>query len=859
MTIWLKSVGKDSTLCGTITVRETVLYDRTCKGCGNEFSTTNANRKRCAANCGRASGNQARHSRRLVNEITFVGVDGEGVDRPDGNHEYVMLSVGDKTLWDNGSQLSLGSILSFLYECYTEQPDAAYVGFFLGYDFIQWQKLLPEREARLLLTDHGIAQRKSKRKSRANPFPDAVVWEGWEIDIMAGRRFKLRPHVHHRSDFTGLCRNRTCLLDMGGQRGMDVPDIVGDLVPGEMEWTIPADDGLEYNGSLAAFWEYFKPPTRTVGQGKVKGKAYGWMYICDTGPFWQTSFLKVIDPGAWDGKPVCSDEEYQLVCKGKADRGNQAEYGQTDYFEEMRQYNILENDILARVTTRLNEGFMNDRIPIKIPKTDWYGPGRAAQLWMDQLHSLCADTNAKEYNKYVARNNARTENSRLERRNETGLLNADVYMSMPSWFYDAAQSSYYGGWFEQFMHGHVGDCWEYDINSAYPFIIASLPCLHTTGNHNGVYRRGNPGESYTSTEGLVLLHATVRGSSPYIGAMPYRSKQGLISRPNETKGWYWLHEVEASKRAGLIDTVDIEEWVSYQPCDCRPPFDPDTIGISRLYQARLDFGKNTPQGKSAKLVYNSAYGKTAQSIGTPKYSNPVYASLITAGCRTLILEAIASHPLGASGVSMVATDGVYFTSRHPSLDLDKARLGAWDETFKPGMTQLMPGVYWDDNTREAIGLGKNAKLKSRGVNAKDLTKQILHLDHMFAMSHQALARGEEYVWPEITFSVDFLLDSAKLALQRNKWNTAGRVTHGSTRSISANPRTKRNPTAYRDDANGGITRTLPYARYAETASTPYKQSFGYVEDDGMGSVFEGRIGRDGDDGMQYWRDLLNGK
>ncbi len=834
------------------------MFQRTCKGCGNEFETANAKQSRCRKDCGRASRNLARATRRLSNDISFVGVDGEGVDRPDGAHEYVMLSVGNRTLWRDGAQLPLRDILSFLYECYTDQPDAAYVGFFLGYDFIQWEKLLPEREARLLLTSDGIASRKSKRKSRANPFPDAVVWEGWEIDIMAGRRFKLRPHIHHRSEYSGSCRNRTCLFDMGNvSYGDVVQDEIGTLVDGESRWSIPDTNGVEYNGNIAAFWDRFTVPIRSVGQGAVKGKAYGWMYICDTGPFWQTSFLNVINPKSWDGRPVCTDDEYQTVVTGKADRGMVCDYGTTDYYDDMVKYNTLENDILARVTARLNEGFMNDRIPIKIPKTDWYGPGRAAQLWIDQLHALCADSGIVEYNKYVARNNGKNSNIRLERKNETGLLNADVYMSMPTWFYDAAQGSYYGGWFEQFMHGHIGDVWEYDINSAYPFIIASLPCLHATNGHNGEYTREKDPNNIPA-DGYTLCYGTVRGSNPYIGAMPYRSQQGLISRPHVTKGWYWKHEIDAARDAGLIDSVDIEEWVSYRACDCSPPFDPPSIGISRLYQARLDFGKNTPQGKSAKLVYNSAYGKTAQSIGTPKYSNPVYASLITAGCRTLILEAISTHPEKAKAVSMVATDGVYFTSCHPGLHLSTTQLGAWDETFKVGMTQLMPGVYWDNNTREALKLGKNPKLKSRGVNARDLAREIENLDHLFALSHQALAQGKEYIWPEIVFSVDFLLDSAKSALQRGKWETAGRVTHGTQRRISSNPRTKRNPLAYRDNAAGGITRTSPWTSFTEVDTTPYRQSFGYVENDPMGTLFGDSIGRDGDDGMQYWRDLISG-
>jgi hypothetical protein len=331
----------------------------------------------------------------------------------------------------------------------------------------------------------------------------------------------------------------------------------------------------------------------------------------------------------------------------------------------------------------------------------------------------------------------------------------------------------------------------------------------------------------------------------------------LISRPQETEGWYWLHEIEAARHAGLVDAVDVEKWVSYLPCECTPPFDPSTIGITQLYQARLDFGKNTPQGKSAKLVYNSAYGKTAQSIGTPKYSNPVYASLITAGCRTLILQAIASHPQGAAAVTMVATDGVYFLAPHPGLLLSPTQLGAWDETPKHRMTQLMPGVYWDDTTRERITRMEAPKLKSRGVNARDLALQIERLDYLFAQSHRVLASGGEYAWPEIEFRVGFLLDSAKLALQRGKWDTAGRVTHGSTRRISANPRSKRSPIPYRDDGSGGITRTSPYRRFEERTSTPYDQSFGYIPEDGLGSVFPGKVGIDGDDsGLQYFKDLM---
>lgn len=822
------------------------MFIRECTSCGIEFETDNYRKARCKKNCGRPDTNKHKteYARANSNELTFIGVDGEGVDRPDGSHEYVMLSVGEHTLFQAGQELELPDILSFLYESYVKNPQAAFVGFYLGYDFNHWLKHLPEDRARLLVTSKGIASRKSQRKGLPNPYPDPMVWEGWELDILAGRRIKLRPHVHHGSQFDPEhCRNRTCRAEL--QTPYDSDPVLYD---GELEWKIPDDSGIPFHGVAEDYWALFGPPKRPVGQ-KVKSKTYGWMYICDTGPFWQTSFLNVINPESWEGvEPVATDDEYRIVLRGKADRGITAVSGDTHYYEEMRKYNILENDLLSRVTTRLNQGFMNERIPIKVGRTDWYGPGRAAQLWMDQLHARCADPDSVESNRSVE---VRADPRR--RVNEWGILSSDCFDSMPSWFREAAQSSYYGGWFEQFVHGHCGDCWEYDINSAYPFIIASLPCLHTTNGHNGSYTQGYGSRPRLAGREISLVHATVRGSNPYIGAMPHRDSYGRISRPHVTKGWYWIHEIEAAERAGLVDSVEVDEWVSYRPCECGTPFNPGDIGIEALYQLRLDFGKGTPQGKSAKLVYNSAYGKTAQSIGQPKYANPVYASLITAGCRTLILDAIATHPSGASSATMVATDGVYFRDRHPGLELSKIRLGLWDETFKPDLTQFMPGVYWDATTRSRILDGKSPKLKSRGVNAKDLAKEIAHLDELFSSLYMDLVNGTlNFEWPSIEFTTGFLMESAKSALNRGKWNEAGKITHNAVRNISSNPSSKRYPIPF-DDAD--TIRTIPYPQHDDIESVPYDRTFGYISED-MSNLFEGGVTQDGEDPMQWFRDLL---
>lgn len=812
--------------------------------CGIEFDTADIRRKYHSKGCGRKTPNKARAEKNARNDVRFVGVDGEGVTRPDGAHEYVMLSVGDKTLFSDGYQLTLESILDFLWSAFLSDQDAVYVGFFLGYDFVQWQKLLPESVAHSLLATAGIEARKVRRTS-GDPTPDPVVWGNWEMDMLAGRRFKLRPHVHKPSRYDDTCRNKTCGASLG-EIGllMADPEEPRYIAPGEMEWSLDMSTVGEWVSRVT--WSKYCPRGDHNRSGELRRP---WLYVCDTGAFWQAAFLKVIDPKSWD-EPVCTPEEFATIVEGKANRDTIAEYGDTSYYADMVKYNVLENEILSRVTTRLNAGFMNKHIPIRIPKADWYGPGRAAQIWIDNLSALVADEDA------VAENRAmRLAGVRYERRNEYGLANADVYASMPNNVYEAARSTYYGGWFEIFMHGHIGDCWEYDINSAYPAVIATLPCLHTEGSHNGKYSYGVGSVPRDATTSYVMVYATIRGSDPYIGAMPLRTRHSSICRPQNVKGWYWQHEINAAIDAGLIDSVDVEEYVIYEPCSCSPPFNPESIGIERMYQLRLQVGKNTPQGKGFKLVYNSAYGKTAQSIGNPKYSNPFYASLITAGCRTMILRAIATHPGKSSAVAMVATDGVYFTSPHPTLDLSPAELGKWDVTEKPNLTLLMPGVYWDDKARDAIRKEDDPKLKSRGVNAKDLADQVFRLDELFLLEEMRLRELGEYHWPTIKFSVRFLMDTAKLALQRGKWNTAGTVHRDSERCITSSPDSKRQVEPYWDDESQ-VVRTRPYNVSEQLETIPYQLMFGMRTEEER-TLFPGQIDLDGMDGGWNWRELVD--
>lgn len=700
---------------------------RNCDVCNEEFNAAPRQKRheQCASR--RASKNRTRTLARDAHDLTFIGVDGEGVsyctacvlpleECPCGEnqravHDYVLLSVGDQHLSrPDGARLSWREIFTFLYQQYEANPDAVYVGFFLGYDFAQWVRTMPESRGRMLYDKKEIAKRRRVR-SGGNTVPFPVYIDEWECDVLPGRRFKIRPRHEHT----------------------------------------------------------------------------GWMYICDVGPFFQTSFLAAIDPKEWP-TPIVSDADYALITHGKERRA----VAQLD--EAMLMYNLAENRALAALMTVLNGGFVASGI--RLNRDQWFGPGQAAQAWM-------------------------------------GLVNCPTGQSVrdavPQYALDAARASYYGGWFELFAHGHIaGVSYENDEISSYPYTISTLPCLL-----HGEWNQGNGPVPHHDTGNnsrrLAIVRAEVWGSDQHIGTMLHRTPRGTIHRPHHTRGWFWQHELTAAQNAGIIDRTEVYEHVTYDPCDCPPPL----AAIADLFELRKYVGKNTPYGKALKLIYNSVYGKCAQSIGNPKYSNAVWASLITSWTRTRILNAIGTHPGGTAAVLMVATDGVYFNAPHPTLEFSHDQLGKWEQQEKHNLTLFMPGMYWDDKTRDRLKDGESPKLKSRGVSARALADRITQIDSQFSdiYSHNT--------WPITDLDINFVMISPAQAIQRGDWRLAGHVIQSSVRhsgecspghihirrTISADPVTKRAQHPYVDN---GVIRTVPYLEpyYGPLDSTPYDGSFG---------------------------------
>lgn len=720
------------------------MYKKTCTGCGTEFETDNFRKRKCKKDCGRADTHIARTKKNAEHNIQFVAVDGEGVNVPryrtewidteDGfveeiqvpylSHEYVMLSVGNKTLHKSGKELTHEDIFPFLYEQFLLNPDAAFVGFFLGYDFTQWLKTLTEYEGWALLTKDGIARRMPRMEEARFPYP--VRTDEWEFDILGMKRFKLRPRVDYDKR----------------------PTVVTNHLDG------------------------------TMSEKKVH--PYKWMFVCDAGSFFQTSFMNAINPSAWSD-PVVSQSEYELLQAGKADRST-AHFG-----PQMMRYNVLENEVLSRLMSRLNKGFVTD--DVRLRKDKWFGPGQAAQAWMKNIGCPTGE---------------------------------EIREVVPQYALDAARKSYYGGWFEIFAHGVVpGTTYAYDINSAYPTAIKDLPCLlhgeWSTGN-------GKPGRLRNREIRLVRARVHGRDSMPF-GGLPHRNADGAVLHPLNTQGWHWESEIQAAKRAGVVQRIEILEWVSYLPCNCPPPL----RSIEALYQGRLDVGKNSPEGKAKKLLYNSSYGKLAQSVGMPRFSNSIWASLITSACRSMILDAIATHPNGPNDVVMIATDSVTFYTPHPTLELDESKLGAWDATEHNNLSLLMPGLYWDDTSRQRIREGKTPKIKSRGVPARDLAQFIDEYDKLWSeMTQNDL---ETDTWPRVQIPIGFAMLGAKLAAHQGNWHKCGEVNYEESKSLSASPLSKRQIGHFDNETRPGhrLIRTMPYhADFGGVETVYYDKLFGEV-------------------------------
>lgn len=483
-----------------------------------------------------------------------------------------------------------------------------------------------------------------------------------------------------------------------------------------------------------------------------------WSVISDVGQFFQAPFLKTLEK--WD---IGTPEEREMIRVGKSMRADFAELS-----EETKAYNALECLLLEQLMTEFREVcYQTGYVPRK-----WQGPG------------------------YLA--SAMLERHRVPKRDDIPILKNESFRLL-------AQAGYYGGRFETTAVGPVpGPVYQYDINGAYVALLRTLPCL-THGSWRQVRSRPDNeslwfGEVYFYHEPEKTLANLVPEGEPhprdYLMNLPVRREDGSIYFPRIGNGVYWSTELLAAERAGTI--LDFKQGWVYEPhCSCRW-FD----FVDDYYAERVRLGKSN-KGMVLKLAGNSIYGKLAQSIGYAPWANPVWAGMITAGCRAMLIDAYRQAP---HQCYMLATDGLFMGTQ---IDVPvSTNLGEWELTVHPeGMFIVQPGVYFLPE----------GEVKTRGVERGRISGMREEFEKQF---DKFVASGG--IDHTVSVPVDNFV-TARQAIARNKWELAGSWERTFREISFAFGLKRKGGVAFSHD---GVLRTLPHNGGADVHSVSYSRNIG---------------------------------
>lgn len=357
--------------------------------------------------------------------------------------------------------------------------------------------------------------------------------------------------------------------------------------------------------------------------------------------------------------------EDPIINRGKSLR---ADLFEALTIDEIREYNKHEMDRTVELADHLRDSLNR----IDLPLGAWYGPGAIAKK-MFQVYGV----------------------------------QKQLGQRLPPDCYFALENAYYGGRFENECLGKINDVWEYDIHSAYPAVLASLP----------YFRNWQHVRKYYPDRKFSLWHVSwdLRNSSrkTLLQPLPFRSRDGRLSFPLVGKGWYWQPEVAgAIKFYGGENFTITEGWVAETE---GTPFD----WVEKLYYQRMEL-KDAGDGAeyAIKVGINSLYGKTAQRVGSNTYFNVAWAGYITSATRAKLLEAYSLDP---DNCISFATDAIYSRRQLVGLQISN-RLGDWEEKHYPaGGIFILPGVY-------ILSDGKIQKSRIRGLpNTEALVKLLDNL------------------------------------------------------------------------------------------------------------------------------------
>ncbi|MCH7561668.1 MAG: DNA polymerase, partial [Thaumarchaeota archaeon] len=282
-------------------------------------------------------------------------------------------------------------------------------------------------------------------------------------------------------------------------------------------------------------------------------------------------------------------------------------------------------------------------------------------------------------------------------------INIPLFSEIPYPINEFAWKSYFGARFEILKRGFIGTAHLYDINSAYPYVLANIPDIT-----KGKWRRAKKILGNAKL-GFFKIQCDIPDCK-YIPPFAFRTNKKLIFPSGKFVTYCTLAELQACKDNSLYRILESYQFLP--TCNIYPYKE----FIENLYKKRLELKQNNnPLQLPLKVILNSIYGKTAQRVGN-KIGNlfsPVIASTITGTTRAMLYEFVQKYGIEDDVVSF-ATDSIITTKK---LYVNSTNLGEFAyENSGDDVYVLQNGIY-----------RFNGKWKKRGIGNLG-NKQIEHLD-----------------------------------------------------------------------------------------------------------------------------------
>lgn len=296
-------------------------------------------------------------------------------------------------------------------------------------------------------------------------------------------------------------------------------------------------------------------------------------------------------------------------------------------------------------------------------------------------------------------------------------INIPLFNEIPYEVQELARHSFYGGRFELVVRGYIGECYLYDINSAYPFALTTLQDIT-----NGKWIRSKRIHPKAKL-GFFFILADV-APTVKIAPFPFVKKNRTICYPcGKFRTYVTLDELKTVEGDPRIKYKILESSQFIPNKDCGYPF---KEFIEEQYERRMNLRRDGNQLQRAiKIILNSIWGKTAQRTNRMMGNlfNPVIASYITGFVRAQLYKFMKKYGL-ENDVVAFATDSIAVRKKIPI----------------PDKNEVLGEMKLDKEGNDVIFLSNgfyrfNGVWKKRGIGFDNEKRQeIEHLDSKIDMA-----------------------------------------------------------------------------------------------------------------------------